>query len=123
VTGLVFAGIWTVLLFAVLIADRDCKGIFTRKVLSRIPPRKWWTPATFVAINYRYLLISGTIFVVQEFVPNDMDDLVWWVPQILVLLDDWLFHDTDLKKKWDMVRNKIKWRMELPEPLHDQVAS
>lgn len=76
-----------------------------------------------MAINYRYILIGGTAFAISNFIPKAMEDLVWWAPQIVVLLDDWLFHDTDLKKKWDMVRNKIKWRMELPEPLHDQVAS
>lgn len=36
---------------------------------------------------------------------------------IALYLDDYLSDDDDRKKFWDTVRNKIKWKMELPKPV------
>lgn len=117
-----WAILFWVLTLAVIFAERECKGIITRRVISRVPPARLWATG-FSAFNYRYALIGTVAFAASFFTPNFMHDMLWWGSQTVVVLDDWLFHDTDFKKKWDMVRNKIKWRMELPEPLTDQVAS
>jgi hypothetical protein len=35
---------------------------------------------------------------------------------IALFLDDYFTNDDDMKKWWMEVRNKIKWKMELPQP-------
>ena len=40
----------------------------------------------------------------------------FWVALIGLYLDDYLFGDDEGKRRWDWVRNKIRWKMALPEP-------
>lgn len=42
--------------------------------------------------------------------------IVFSIVVIALYFDDWLTNHDDFKKKWDWVRNKIKWKMKLPVP-------
>jgi hypothetical protein len=42
--------------------------------------------------------------------------ILWSIAVIALYFDDWMTNHDDFQKKWDLVRNKIKWKMELPEP-------
>lgn len=42
---------------------------------------------------------------------------VYCILMCALYIDDYFSDDDDHKKFWDTVRNKIKWKMELPKPV------
>jgi len=40
----------------------------------------------------------------------------FWCALIALYVDDYLFGDDEGRRRWESVRNKVKWRMALPEP-------
>lgn len=105
--------------------ERLCKGLFTRYVLKRLPPKRWWTPGS-TGHMYRYMLWWGITIVLEYGYPRfgvKTWALLFWGPVILVVLDDYFFGDDDAwKRRWEGVKNKIKWKMDLPEPVRQEVA-
>ncbi len=116
---------WVGLYFAAQILvpfRKKCRGLFTRKVLARVvPPCRWWTG--FYKDTYRYFLWLGCWALASLFIgeKRDVNDLVFWGTYILLLLDDYFFGDDDSWKKFlEGVKNKVKWKMELPQPVSER---
>lgn len=106
---------------------RLCRGLFTRFVLKRVvPPRRIWNNGG-VGHSYRYMLWLGMTLILQYglgVLNTKAWNPIFWAPLILVLLDDYIFGDDDAwKRRWEGVKNKIKWQMELPpEPTRQETA-
>ena len=107
---------WTTLW---IVPDKKlCKGLLTKYVLKKIiPPKVMWRDGK-TGHMYRYLLWLCTTIILQ-FLVFGGSALIWeylfWVPLIVVLLDDYFFGDDDLWKKISQFGgNNIKWKMELP---------
>lgn len=105
-------------------AKKKCRGLFTRYILARIiPPRRWWKSAPGND-TYRYFLWMGVNLPLQYTVllHNDaLGEAIFWGGYILMLLDDYLFGDDNSWKKFkEWAGNKIKWKMELPQPAIDR---
>lgn len=103
-----------------------CRGLFTRHILIRfIPPRRFWAGPW--RNSYRYMLwVVGSLPLLFSGVVNSANAryAVFFGVYILLLLDDYIFGDDENRKKMrEWARNKIKWKMKLPAPVTDQVAS
>jgi len=49
---------------------------------------------------------------------------LYFIAIAILYIDDVLFGDDDqTKKRWESVKNRIKWKMELPAPIEGEVAS
>lgn len=75
----------------------------------------------------RYVVQGGTVGLVAilltPLVSLTTEDFVYWVPILLLWIDDWATGDDD---KWKRLkgaaRNAVKWRMVLPAPQRARTA-
>ena len=74
----------------------------------------------------RFVIFSLFIwYIIEIFVPASelKRSCLFFAFLTVVSLDDYLNgDDDDRKKRWDIVRNKIKWRMELPPQPQEETA-
>jgi hypothetical protein len=66
---------------------------------------------------FQILLLIGIQLMIDAVMHGHLGFYLYCVGMIALYLDDYLSDDDDRKKFWDMVRNKIKWKMELPKPV------
>lgn len=95
------------------------RGFVTRKILARLPPKKWWRRG-YTAYNYRNFLWWIVTLLLQITIwPQLAGNLyypVFWGVVIALMLDDYYFGDDDKwKKLWEGIKNTVKWKMELPQ--------
>lgn len=78
---------------------------YTGRIFFRWVPRNW----RYVV---RYMAWWGiTLVPILMGIPN----YVFWIVAIAFIVDDYYFGDDDeRKKRWDLMKNKIKWLMDLP---------
>lgn len=91
------------------------KGLLTKPmwrwpVFGSARPTMVRSKQIFVLLALFYALVFGTA----------LSDLYvtagLWVLIIALYIDDYLFGDDEGKRRWDWVRNKVKWRMKLLQP-------
>jgi len=89
-----------------------------RKIVHK-PKESTWVWLSFIGVA---LLVSSLVETVSS---DRAGDVVYWMILLGQLLDDYLNGDDDSwKKRWEGVKNKIKWLMELPpKPAEGQVQS
>lgn len=125
----VMSGIFVQWFMDSFFGKRVGKGLISRllaklRVFGKRPfeASRWW------GRRIRQLLaMYATLFALYIGPWFDTDDLtpcyVFWAVFIILYLDDYLFGDDDnFKRFWEGVRNRIKWKMELPEPATDPRA-
>lgn len=122
--GWLWFALWLVVDIAVP-QRRLCRGYVSRLLAKVIPPKRWWYPkGRFHHGLYRNIIWWLLCGVLNQLVARQFRDILFWGGLILLYLDDYVNgDDDDPKKRWEGVKNKIKWKMRLPEPLTDQVAS
>jgi hypothetical protein len=108
VTWLPYMILWLVVMMAVPVRKHQ-KGI-AWTFLRKIPPWRLIRGMEPFQCFVRFMLLVYSI--------------VWWLPTeavfsvyILLEMDDYLNgDDDDRKRRWEGVKNKVKWLMELPAP-------
>ena len=116
-------GLWIVVGFAAQVGQGIFypysigKGIINKKILSRIKMDRRTLGGRF-AFLFFWIAVSFGI----EAIAHISQVIVYWGGIIILVLDDHLNKDDNYRKYWDLVRNKIKWKMELPQPVN-RVAS
>lgn len=102
--------------------DRYCRGIISRKMrkLFRWPDNFFLSFAAF-RIGQMTLLALLQNFIIIHVSNNSF----YWIGIIILFLDDAFFGDDDdrWKRRWQAVKNKIKWKMVLPKPQTAQASS
>lgn len=75
-----------------------------------------------------YLATFGVFRIAQMIAFYFVDEYIWHSPHesadfifiIVLYLDDIYFNDDDKwKKRWQTLKNKIKWKMTLPQAQHE----
>jgi hypothetical protein len=57
------------------------------------------------------------VFAIAKPLPGHLGVAVYYGGVLVLVLDDFLFgDDQDWRKRWEGVRNRIRWRMKLPQP-------
>ena len=99
-------------------------GVFPKRLGRGLLTKPMWTwpllrAKSPSAVRLKQLVVLWVIEFTLD-MGTGIDDLLltagFWFLVIVLYLDDYLFGDDDGKRRWDWVRNKIKWKMELPEP-------
>lgn len=67
---------------------------------------------------FQIFILFG-VYTVMKIVglPEAVAGPIYFILLILLYLDDYFTNDDNHKKWWAEVRNKIKWKMELPAPV------
>lgn len=104
--------------------ERLCRGLVTR-MMARIPGLGWFFRLNSTSM---FPLAFGTakralfVAIVSELAIRPLSDptvaeLFYYLMVTLLFLDDYVTGgDDDWRKRWQEVRNKVKWKMELPQP-------
>jgi len=107
--GFAYLGLyWTAQFFVALGFPKRYGNGFTGKAIRR------WVKQPSSRVFVRYMAWFGvTIAVWGWHAPN----AIFWPVAIGFLIDDYVFgDDEDLKRRWQAVKNSVKWKMKLPEP-------
>lgn len=69
--------------------------------------------------TFRWLIMYIFVALLTALVfDGHMEEITRYMILILIELDDYVNgDDDDRKRRWDWVKNKIKWKMELPQPV------
>jgi len=83
--------------------------LFTRPLCRRVR----FLREPFVARCVQWAVVLG----VSMAVPGVVGDACFWVPWTVFHLDDWFTGgDDDWRRRWESVRNRVRWLMQLPAP-------
>ncbi len=96
---------------------RGLRATMFRWILSQKPPKQ---------MMRRFLTFSFALWAITEpFLNEPISGSLFYTLLIVMELDDYLNgDDDDRKKRWEAVKNKIKWLMDLPpKPAEGQVQS
>lgn len=109
---------WVILVLCTQIGGQLFKPQnYARGKYLTMPLRKRFAPK-LAPVWFRVLQIYATVALYYAVSPFWKPFFyVYCIILIAYVIDDW-FSDHDRKKFWAEVRNKIKWKMELPKPVH-----
>jgi hypothetical protein len=115
---------WLVLMIIVGWATgRYYQANFANGILTRWPARLIKLPRP---LNRRLMRLFQTLFIYAWFLAHLSNSNQYFIvtfiaPLIVLDLDDVLTsdHDDRWKRRWQAVRNKIKWKMDIPVPARE----
>lgn len=101
------------------------KGIIWRNVL-KVPPmryvgRRWTKPLALAVRDGARSIVALVVWdtIVWYAIPasHGLHETLFWTPPIAAFMADYLHDDDRFKRFYNEVRNKIRWKMELPVPV------
>lgn len=118
---------WIGLVFWVSLSypQRYCRGIISRKwqkvIFRNRNVDKWGEHFQRLTTRMSQLLAWGMVAAALHYGPAkwDVPDAIYWPVAAIPYIDDVLTGDDDdrWKRRWQAVKNKLKWRMVLPAPV------
>lgn len=109
---------WVLLAIAVigmvLLKAPNCrlKGVITRKLIFKIPPREIWAGPNSSLM--RAIIIAFVSAPLAVSLPEFFAGAPYAILTAVVWIDDYMADDDRWKKLRKSVRNKLKWKMKLP---------
>ena len=95
-----------------------CRGRVSRLLSKHFLPRAFWRPEMplYFSRLFLCLLVSLPVRMASTLVGHAL----FWLLTIGLLLDDYYFGDDDHWQRFkELVRNKVKWKMQLPQPVNE----